>query len=722
MSDKPFLIASRGHSRTQVTKLHQKLKSTTFPVSRIELGAHRIKVTKLQSELHSLDSRISSLTFNESGDDQAFISELEACDSYNDKLIECLAILDSAFSALNATTDRDISRDQPNRDQPNIEPAAIKPTKLKLPELPLPSYSNAKNETLAAFLTSFESVISTYRLSSYEKFVFLKKQLRNEPLVLIQSLELANQSYESAVDLLSRAFASDISQKFKVLERLSQLKCSSSKPFEFISEMRLVRDLITTLKIDVNTILQYFVWNGLTTDLQTQLVSICNTNKPSITDIEENIFRAVDRLKELNVRTKTNESKPETDTPQLNYNNFAASVSAQSTKRSQIFCSLCSEKGHSNSHSTRNCPAYESPRAKRDRLIVINGCTLCGYSNHTTGKCKFKFPKKCLHCNEPHMTYLCINSEASPESSKQQIPATPRPSRKTAFQTKTVTSGVAWTGAVLQTSVGQEAILPTFSCRVGKISVRALKDSGSQTTFIQTSLATELNLPVINDNLKLTVQGFNEAREYLTKEVQVTLHFKNSIQLIHAVCVPKINTSLKIHGLGEIVKNFQTKNYVLADENLSQNSDEISNIRLILGTNDAHILCETHVQFGQNTPSIYSQTDEGILLMGNSERIINNLPFLACKTTEITKPKTNKSDHSKLIEPIIWKSNVFSSFVHDSHLARKIPKSNEISCDAVKMITHDPQLTRIAEPTSVPQSATSELHSAAAMHADKDQF
>lgn len=109
--------------------------------------------------------------------------------------------------------------------------------------------------------------------------------------------------------LLKKAFASDISQKFDVIGRLCNLKCNN-KPYEFIGELRLVKDLVTTLKIDVQTIIQYFVWQGLTSELQSQLINICNNNKPSLKDIEDNFFKALDRLNELNLKQKARKLEP----------------------------------------------------------------------------------------------------------------------------------------------------------------------------------------------------------------------------------------------------------------------------------------------------------------------------------------------------------------------------------------------------------------------------
>lgn len=171
-------------------------------------------------------------------------------------------------------------------------------TKLKLPEIPLPKFSNAPHETLVEFIDNFESVINKYELSDYEKFVYVKRQLGGEPLILINSLSGTKQSYEGAKSLLKDAFADVTAQKYSAIRRLVNLNMSDGT-FEYISEFRVVQDLFTSLKITVNEILQYFIWTSLSISLQTQIINICNANKPNLEQINDNIFKALERSKEI---------------------------------------------------------------------------------------------------------------------------------------------------------------------------------------------------------------------------------------------------------------------------------------------------------------------------------------------------------------------------------------------------------------------------------------
>ena len=114
------------------------------------------------------------------------------------KILKCVAVLETEVS-------------QEVRSDPQSE-ISYRTAPLRMSELPLPEYSHSDGESLEYFLKSFESVIDKYKLSSYEKFIYLQKQLKKEPLVLIKSLEVRNPSYEEAKELLSKVFASIRSQ------------------------------------------------------------------------------------------------------------------------------------------------------------------------------------------------------------------------------------------------------------------------------------------------------------------------------------------------------------------------------------------------------------------------------------------------------------------------------------------------------------------------------
>lgn len=191
-----------------------------------------------------------------------------------------------------------------------------------------------------------------------------------------------------------------------------------------------------------------------------------------------------------------------------------------------------------------------------------------------------------------------------------------------------VSSGTVLTEAALQVHVGSDAILPTFTCKIGERMVRAMKDSGCQPNFIETRIAVELNLPIVSKDVTITVNGFNESQHYLTNVVQVNLKVGDSTKTLNAVCVPRIKTRLDLPGLGVIVAAFVAKGYRLADEYLNDASKGISDLGFVLGTNDPDVLLENQIKFGGPVSSVFSETVAGVLLLGNAKRLLDNLSQL----------------------------------------------------------------------------------------------
>lgn len=632
MTDIAFLRKSRRIIRAQISKLHDKINAEFSSMDAVSRSTNVAKLELLNTDVRKLDSEIALHVWDDGKGEASLEDEINVAEQYSLKIIESISKLRSV-DTLPATVVT----------SGTVVPLAV--NKLKLPELPLPIYSHARGESLRHFLVNFENIISKYSLSSYEKFVFLKRQLSGEPLTLVESLSSARQSYENAKDLLIDAFASETVEKFDAIRRLVSLRLPlDGKPYEYASELRVVKDLFTTLKISVDNIMQYFAWSGMNSSLQDQFVHICNTNRPSMTQINDNMFRALERYNEINSRSRirsvaanlVDSSVDNIDDP---VTGFAADVKAISgaVRRPPVqICTLCSDHNgpKERSHSTRDCPVYTSPASKVNKLKSMNACTLCGYYNHSTNMCKFKFNKLCLSCSGPHMTFLCpINSTKTEKNSQTKSKVFSSNSLPVHTNIKTadkVSAGTVNIQNVFQVQVGSDTILPTFTCNIDGCKVRSMKDSGCQPNFIKAALAEKFNMPIIAENVPITINGFNESSKYLTNIVEARVTVGVCTRKINVICVPDIKTKLIIPELGHIVHVMKAKGYKLADEFLSCQSSEISDLEFVLGSSDADLLLEKHIKFGSKfkVPSVYSETSAGILLMGNTKRIINNLSCL----------------------------------------------------------------------------------------------
>ena len=678
MSEKlSYWLKSRKYKRSQLTKLHTKIKASPN-LSVTEANENLARVQQLDVELKQFNSDIGSVAT-----DEELQTEFEECDSYDLKVIELVTMLRAGIpSGGNQSS---------NNNNNSIYNVPNTSNKLKLPEVPIPFYGHETNESLGQFLLTFENIVSKYPIGEYEKFILFKNHLRNEPLVLVKSLQPSQQSYEHAKKLLKDAFESESANKFDVIARLSKLKWKvGSSPYEFVGEMRTLEASFNNLSIDTATILQYFFWNAMPSDLQSQLIIMCNNDKPSLSQINDKIFKALNRCNEMNSFQvkKDNSSNVVVKSGKVSNNNtannFAVNIPQNSSKQKRYFCTLCSSPSGAkvSTHGTADCPVYMNAETKIKRLRELNACIKCGYGNHSTDKCYFKFSKPCSLCKNNHMSFLC-NQNKNLKSDKQK----PKTSANTAN---------IW--SVHNINVGSNSLLPTFSALILGHKIRCMKDSGCQPNFIKTSVADRLNLPVIEENFPITINGFNGTQHYNTKVVRIRIEVGEREFELKAICVPNIRTSLSITDLSKCALGFVRKGYKLADQDLIK-SDDVNDIEFILGTSNLEVMLETQVTFGGDETSVYSQTHAGILLFGNVALMLRNLNYLndinigdffPISVSDAFSVSTVEV-HPNVDISIVNKCDIQSNFVAADNHGKIIEKA---VCDAteemIKVLNYDP--------------------------------
>ena len=172
--------------------------------------------------------------------------------------------------------------------------------------------------------------------------------------------------------------------------------------------------------------------------------------------------------------------------------------------------------------------------------------------NHQSRQCKFRFQRKCKTCSKWHFDFLCSQrSTGSPKSKGAES------------ETKMVKSE-ATNGVVVLPIVNCDSVLPTFSFYINKSMVCGLNDRGSQSSFVTERLVSSHNLKVIQDEVKLTINGFNKPQIYLSRVVEVPVCLGQSVHKIPSLVVPEIKVNLNLPQLRSVVEAFLHKGYKLA--------------------------------------------------------------------------------------------------------------------------------------------------------------
>src|ERR1700755_290197 len=364
-------IETRKYLRSQITRLNNNIISSIESFSTLKKQQSLQKLNSIVQKIEDINSKISFQIWDESNEDNqdSFEKEMSDCESYEDKVIESRSILEESLKS-------ESIHNENSGAQNNLKP----------PTAPLPKYSGEEGENLEKFFSDFKAVMNKYKYSSFEKFIILKGQISGRAAIIISSLERSKQSYEEAKDLLSKALASPLQQKYETIQKILDLKISYSKdPYVFVSEMRIINESFKNLKIDIDTVLQFCFWKAMNETLQNQFIQITNKNKPSLSDINENVFPAVERYIEVTKRFEE-KKKLHTKGNPLKYvqkasestTNYASNVVYEKSGKFKN-CGLCTKSEIIADHSIYACPNFKSVKEKHDKLKEIKGCIKCGY-------------------------------------------------------------------------------------------------------------------------------------------------------------------------------------------------------------------------------------------------------------------------------------------------------------------------------------------------------
>ena len=496
MSNLAAAVKERKYVRSRVTKIYNTVSNDFDSLNELKRNEYVTKLKGLVDEIKQANKNVYKYSEVDDDDLERLLMEEE---EYDYRITIALATLTPDTPQDNSIGNVSNASNASNND------GAI--NKLKLPTVDLPTFCNDKSECLEHFFHAFEAILNKHNLSDYEKFVYLKSQVSKSPKALINSLSASEQSYQAAKKLLEDAFASPLTQRYKVIKKLSELKLTlNSDVYEFISEIRSIRSSIDVMKIDIELVLQYFVWTAMNERFQNQLVQITNNSKPSLQLIMDNIFPATERYLKLNEKIDDRRSRQNNNSQGRSNNNYTSPIKTNNLavnvnypkKGSKNICPLCNIGGKNVTHSLRECRTYPTPTDKVNKLKSLNYCIKCSFVNHSTDQCKFVFKSKCMHCSGAHLSFLCMRTENDRNETHSNLST-----------------------VHFKSTLGRDNILlPTFTLSISGISnfreCRVLNDTGSQRNFISASVAEYLCLPSVRSEVDLVIHGFNSSKTIKT--------------------------------------------------------------------------------------------------------------------------------------------------------------------------------------------------------------
>ena len=628
----------RGLARTQVTKLYNKVTNESSSWNFQQASMNLMKTKNLHVSITTMDAEIMDLEIKLGVEDRALSEDADDSERYTDCLLTIVSILETPTPP--PSTGENFSNQNANNSYRQSK-------SLRLPPIELPTYANKKCENIMRFFQIFDAIIEKQTdLSEHQQYLLLRGQLADAPKILVDTLDFELHTYAKAKEALLDAFDSTEKSKSEIIESMATLSLKpEEEPYRFIGEVRTIMSAIKSLKIEVHDILRFFFWKGLNRQFQTHLTHITNKSLPSLDECNQNIFEAANRYNDeiSSLKLESNFSKlrnkPYSKESTFSKESTAMAVNVDTNRR--VFCPLCKADGKKSDHYLSKCPNYETGKKKCDKLRILRACIRCGFSTHESKVCSYVLKSKCRHCNGDHMSFLCFKPPKVFQANAALVGESTEADCSEGSSVQNANCIVTY-----NSGQGSSLVLPTFTGEIKSnenhdyAPLRIFKDGGSQASLVCASIAARYKLPVVKDNVPLSIHGFNSTKRINTKIVRTTLKFGEKVFNKDMLCVDNIRTKFGVEGLGKVVSGFQERGYEIADKDYSsETGGVVENIDMILGTDCDHMVPLEYCVFGPesnlDSSSCFIETPLGIVFSGSIEKMIENLPFLPSKLINI---------------------------------------------------------------------------------------
>ena len=394
--------------------------------------------------------------------------------------------------------------------QASQQPATAAPTSThcrssyRLPKLMLSRFDgNLLN--WPSFYDDFSSALdNNTALSNIEKFQFLRAQLDGEALNTIAGLQLTENNYTHAKELLIERYG----QTHKIVNAYMKALWELPHPRENITSLRNFYDSLETFIRGLNSLgkeentygelLVPMILDKLPASTRRQIARVHGNTEWTIITLRKAIKSEIDALQAgeslmCGYNTDNNPPPPTAafvTRTQPKTNNHKEKINK---------CAFC----NSRQHNVFNCTGMTDPQRRHDIIKVKELCFNC-FGSHKVSDCRNR--NRCKKCHKKHHTTLCSQNQSQPTPqvlSTSQTPTSPTPA--TATDTVHFTSTDRNHGTVLLKTAKADIINGAITSHE-----TILFDEGATKSFIKQDVVDKLNLrPVRKETINLAVFGNN---------------------------------------------------------------------------------------------------------------------------------------------------------------------------------------------------------------------
>lgn len=492
------------------------------------------------------------------------------------------------------------------------------PIQVKLPHIQITPFSG-KTDQWKTFYSLFNATINNNnQLDNVQRFYYLKSFLRDEPLNLINELELTDGNYIKAVDILKKRYDNklvNVNHHIKMLLDIpSVIKGNAVNLREFVTNVKQHINALESLSLPVDS------WDVLLVHLLSKKVDF-NTHKafelernadtlPTFKEFIEFVskralaFENVDSnvgSSFLNKNSKFSNNK----VSQLNVNNSQNSTEFIKSKKTTPFVKKCLHCC-STQHTLFSCQKFiQLPNHDKISFVRNNNlCQNCLSKSHSLSHCTSRL---CWTCGLKHHTMLhsCFDNKDDTVAS-------------VASSSKSNENSVASSGVTLSNVMSNQVLLATalvnVKCSSNKLlTARCLLDSASQTSFVTEEFFHKTGLRPYKQSVN--VFGLSGNKTLVKNYVELPIgsrydkyyHVKEQCAIVDTITVPLPQQALNITSLNI------PANAILADESFNTPNK----IDVLLGASVFYSCLQPQVlHLGLNLP-VLQLTRFGYIVAGN---------------------------------------------------------------------------------------------------------
>ena len=522
----------------------------------------------------------------------------------------------------------------PSAPNPSVVPS------FKLPNVKLPIFSGNPSEW-DNFWSLYNTVVhSKSDLDNVLKFNFLLSSLQNEPLEIAKTLPVTDYNYDLVIKMLKDRYE----QKDRLLDRLlmslQTLQTPAHKAKELFAFFTKYTAIVSQYEHKTGNLMDErvvisLVLSKLTSETRRFIQNHHKKTTFTLNEMGEALQFLVDSFEQEELYNSANSKSKEIvrDVKPKTFSSKPFNTPSNSVPQFRK-CVLCNGQ-----HNVYNCFNYNSPNSKRARVKELNLCFNCLKNDHILDACRST--KSCVNCNQRHHASLCLSKPQNPVSSSNYVansqiscngnckPETKPKIAKSSHKGKkgtrnaqsertdeqntrvehvaTVTSNPdvpppansetpvstvsskatcrsEKTGSNVNPNALRHSAVPTailsLKSRNGCFQTRAFFDTGSQRSYISTSLAKKLGLKSVGE-VTLSLSTFGEEIKQITCPiVSCNLHLGNFKMRVKLLVHDKVDMTVKTPGLLNVAKSLRENKIKLADDIVS---DKVEAIQLIIG-------------------------------------------------------------------------------------------------------------------------------------------